>query len=531
MARLSSKKQLEEFSNNLKKLTDNLNDITNNVDDINKGFEDYNYQINDIKDNVISLESELKQFMHQVKTSPIIEKAKEEISKSKEELNKKYYKHDLIRKRFIEIINNIDNKELLLSNNEKANFNIPNFYLSYMLLYIDGIIKNNNKTYDKYLKEAAKINKEKTYLILMLINIKLNNEKEAIKYLNDYLNLIDPRSTNITIVKIIEYFKDNNLFLNKIFSKLDIWQEELYNDDNISNIILDNWFNILNSVNDNNENYSYTYQYVTNCYELIDNLNISNFYTSSYNKINDFIKNSNNNNKDILNDLIYSYDGNELEIRENIMKNEFIIKNSGINKEIKRINNKDIFTIFLICLRSNKYSKKTKEILLLYSKKYIEELFDNYPLKNNDDIDIIIEDWKSTTKDGSNENELINDITEYIKKPYINEINGIKIINFKTIYSFIFIIIGIIFAFIFSTIGISMIIVGIIMLVYFVFEITNNQNNIKKECDDKIYNYKNELYNLLAEIVDIKIDINKNINNKNKLTNYLNNLSKEVSNE
>ena len=73
----------------------------------------------------------------------------------------------------------------------------------------------------------------------------------------------------------------------------------------------------------------------------------------------------------------------------------------------------------------------------------------------------------------------------------------------------------------YSIIGISMIIVGIATLIFFIYSM-----NLQKKNNINLYNgtlsqYKDELYNLLSEIVDIKLEINNNLNNKELLIELL----------
>ena len=524
MLRFGSKKELETVSNNLKKLTDDLSNITNNVDDINNQFNGYNNRINDIKDNVVSLENELKSFMNEVKITPVIENAKKQIIKDKEELNKKYKRHDLIREKLIKMINNPKDKELLLTNDELVNYNIPNFYLSFVLTSINNYLKNN-KDINETIKNALSLNYEDTSLILMILYLNLNNNSEALKWLNNYLNKINPKSTDTTIVKLLDYFKDNKEFLKPIINKLNGWKADINNDNELNSIILNNWYNSFN-IDTNIDDYHYIYDYCNDYENLIYDLNNSKIYTKAYEQINNFIKNVPEINIDLLDSIVNSYYERELELRDNILKNELIIKNNGISKEIKHIKNKDIFSIFLICLNSNKYTKKTKEIMLKYSITYINELLNEHKVDNKQII-ININNWENSTVDGSNERELINSITEYLNKPYLEEIKNTNYVNFKTIYSVSFILIGFIVSLFSSTIGYSMIGIGLLSIIYFIYDVNNYKKNLTILFNNTLNDVKQELYNLIAEIVDIKLIIDNNLNNKAKLENYLNSLKEE----
>ena len=521
-----TKKELERFSNNLQKLSDSLDDITNNVDDINNQFEGYNNQINDIKDNVKTLENELKEFMHEVKITPIIEKAKNDIIKDKEELNKKYSKHNKIRERLINLVNNPNNKEYLLTNDEINDLIIEDYYLSYILLYVNDLF-NNKKTANKRIDFALKLDKEKTSLLLILINIKLNNNNDALAWLNYYLDLINPLSTNDYIVKLIKYIKDDKELINKVYDKINGWLTIIDKDEDTMNEINNNLSSYINIRKINDEDYPYLYNYVNEFDDVLDELYISNIYSDFYIKINDSI-NLKDNSYDLFNDLVYTGLTYENKLKMNIIENEYIINNNGKSKKFTQIENKNIISIFLLSLSSKKYDKSTKEILLYYLKNYLLKHLNNYEEAiNTDEINIRLSNWNGKTSNGSNEAELINNLNESIKKHYNDENEKLTIINFKTIYSFAFIFIGIILSIFFTVIGICMVIVGTLMAIYFVY-LTYSQKKTNEElCNQDIIELDDELYNTLAEIVDIKLEIFNNLNNKKLLLDYINNINLE----
>ena len=72
-----------------------------------------------------------------------------------------------------------------------------------------------------------------------------------------------------------------------------------------------------------------------------------------------------------------------------------------------------------------------------------------------------------------------------------------------------------------------MVIVGTLMAIYFVY-LTYSQKKTNEElCNQDIIELDDELYNTLAEIVDIKLEIFNNLNNKKLLLDYINNINLE----
>ncbi len=533
MARLNTKKELEKFSNNLKQLSANLNDITTNVDDINNQFDNYGEQISGIKDDVKSLESELKQFMQEVKISPLIERAKRQIDLDKEELEKNYSKHNTIREKLLTIIDHINNDRIddnyLLTNEELSNLNIPDFYLSYVLLSINSWINDNKKSANKSIKQAIKLDKEKTSLLLTLFNYYVNRESAFSKWLNYYLDNIDITSTNDNIVKLINHLIGDEDAIKIIAKKI----EKLLKNDNNDTVkndlfkYLDNNFRL----EDKKEEFPFLRAYCEKCTELIEEMNYSKKYESIYNKFSNWIKNSNND-YDFIYGLIYSYDGRERELKNDILKNEYIIKNNGKSRNIVPMQNKHILYVFLTSLNNKKICRKTKEILLEFLKpyflEYIDQMDNNY---ENDEIKIQMGDWIGFTKNGSNENELADEIDDFLRNPVKEEIEKIKFFNYKSIYSLSFSLVGVIVSLFNSILGIPMILMGLVMTGIILYGQKNIKADKMLQTDVKIDTYVYELYNLLAEITDIKITINRNYNYKEIVLNYFYDLGEGEKNE
>ncbi len=510
-------KDIQSFSNNLKKLNESIDNITDNVDDINNQFEGYNDEINAIKDNVKSLENELKNFISDAKISPIINEAKQEIEATEIELDKKYHAYNVIRDKYLEIINGINNNEidrsLILSEKDLANITISNYYLSYVLMAVVSWLNNNKKQCNKHIKQALDLDKEKTAIALLTLYTKINKTDVALKWLKYYLDLIDPKLTNKYVVKVLQLIQDNNVLLNEFKSWINKYSQKIDEDD--YNNVMDEWVSFL-GLNKNyiNESYNFVLEYCE-AERLIDELNDSYAYSNAYNKILGLL---NETDYDISKDLVCIPEESEKVLLDNISKNKAIIKNNGKKIEKKPSKNDNIYIILLNSLYSKKYNIKTKELILFLSKKYILNLLGNI---NTNELTLQIGNWKGTTKDGSNEKQLLNEITNYVKGPFDKDISDAKYLNYKTIYSLAFVIIGIGALIFNTTLGIAMILVGAAMTVYFMNYTTAVKKDYKKLYEETLDTYIIELYNTIAEIVDINIIINRNNSNKDKLIDYI----------
>ena len=512
-------KDIQSFSNDLKKLNESIDNITDNVDDINNQFEGYSDEISAIKDNVRTLENELKNFISDVKVSPIISEAKQQIEACEIELDKKYHKYNVVRDKYLEIINGIkDNeidKSLILSGDGLMSINIPNYYLSYVLMAVISWINNNKKQCNKYIKQALDIDKEKTAIALLTLYTRINKTDIALKWLKYYLDTIDPKSTNKYFVKVLQLIQNDDKLINELKSWLKKYSQDLDEDD--YNKVMEEWISFL-GLNKNyiNDSYNFILEYCDS-EKILNELNDSYAYSNAYTKILSLLKDTD---YDVCKDLVYIPEENEKVLLDNISKNKLIIKNNGKKTE-KKTKNDNVFIIMLNSLYSKKYNKRTKELILSISKKYILNLLGD--IKTNELI-IQIGNWKGSTKDGSNEKQLLNEITNYVKEPFDKDIEDARYINYKTIYSIVFVLIGIAVLIFSTTLGVTMILVGAGMTVYFLNYTTSMKNDYRKLYEETLDTYIIELNNTLAEIVDVNIVINRNSSNRDKLINYIKNI-------
>ena len=107
-----------------------------------------------------------------------------------------------------------------------------------------------------------------------------------------------------------------------------------------------------------------------------------------------------------------------------------------------------------------------------------EEAFSNNGEPVDTEVEIKINEWTGITKDGSNEKELQDSLTDYVKKPFEIDSQEQQYVSPKTIYCGIFVVIGFILSFIKLYIGLIVILVGGGMLMYFLLEISKNGSKL-----------------------------------------------------
>lgn len=538
------KKDTSSLESDLNTLTENMKIIASSVDDINVQVDDFKEQFDEVRSNIDSIEKQIKDFMIEVRGNNYVSNARIELDNAEESLNNNYGQYDIIRNKVNEIVNTLERgyieKKKLLTQSEQSRLSNSEYYLTHSLIAICAWLKNEKKLAHKALNKAISLDDNKTSLLFSMLYLKLNRKEAAIKWLKRYLNNQDATNMNSDILGVInllssEMYDDD--VSKTLYEHVNNWVNKAIND-KVSEDAVNKWENFFrNSIDTINEDeYSFSKMYVKSYSKLMKKLELCYSYNNVYAKFLELLNNlDNDNNEDkIFHNLIYDYDSKELELRRNILKNKLIIECNG---NLEEAENKYKMYDNFISTNDNFYTELNDVIvnrkdLSLNTKKLAISLCKNDIIKgyervfNNDDIldeefEIKINEWTGTTKDGSNEKELQDSLTDYVKKPFAEESQNQQYYSPKTIYCGIFIVIGIILTFIKFYIGLSVVVVGGVMLMFFLFNISRNREDIIKDYKDTLNKYIFELNNVLAEIVDMKYICKKNLKYKNQFIEYI----------
>lgn len=548
-----SKQDFDYIENSLKILSDNMSSVATDVVDINGQISGFQKQVENIQDNVKSLEEEIREFMFEIKGSSVVSNAQNEVLISESKLNKKFGHYDAVRRKISGVLGSIDinsiKKSTLITQSEESVLNTPNYYLSYALVALCSWFRNDKKTAYKAINQAIKLNDSKTSLLFCLIHLRLNRDKTALKWLKRYLSTQDPRQMDSEIINVLDALVNNayNMKMtDEILNHIDLWSKQISSDESLNRAQIDRWSNIFKSsveeISDNE--YPYIANY-TNRFEKIKIL-LANSYTY-YNVYNDFLDimedvndSSSKSIDNLLNDLLFSYESSEISLRKEILKNKLIIQHKGdIDKANKAftdsqtsLNGKNDFKTELtnVILERRDVSSETKKLAVSYSKNIIKTAFFESLSDSKNEIDNItikINEWSGTTKDGINERELQESLTQYVKHPFESEMTKLKYLNAKTIYCALFAIIGIIALFFDVIIGVAIIIVSLIASFLFMKETVNTKEDLIKNYNETLEKYLFELNNVIAEIVDANYIIKNNNKDKESFIRFIDSFNKE----
>lgn len=437
---------------------------------------DLNDKVNSIKNNILALQKELDQI----------------INSDSNNIDRDYD----IKTHIIKLASKIDNgtisEEDILNQKTLSKLNIPDSYLYHSLLAFNYYFKDK-KHYNKSIKKALELNNKDTIILFNILSVKIDNEEFASEWLNKLLELITYKNLDTKVIKTLSYIyqsSDKNKrnvisnYLKKIL------------DSKIETKLWDNYIITRKPLFDNDE-YPYIVNYVKNMNYLKTILENSHAYYDLYYDLYNAVYYYN---FDIYDDmLIYSF---------NKIESEY----------------SSLFEIIF----SQDISSDIKEEIINISKNIILSVIDKEIVVDNDDeITININEWIGVTINGDNENILTKSISQYVMTPYNEDIASIKLFNIKSIYSLVFTIIGIIVVIINSLIGGTIIAVGLLFNIYFLYGSYYNKKNIMNQAKEIKNKYLFELYNIIAEIVDIRFLVEDKLKDKELLLDFINSYERE----
>ena len=541
---------------NLDALERNLNYLANNVDNVEVRVEDVNEKVKKVNKEVATINANIKELINEIRETTIISNAKQSISLLQDEINKKYGHYDKIRRKINGLFQAIEvgtiDKNTIRELKEKALVDTPDYWLSSAFVAICSWLNNNEKEAHSALMDAIKKDDEKTSLLFSLINLKFDRYDSSFLWLKRYLDMQDASHIESKIVPLLDTLtngildiKEREYFLNKIST----WTNDLNATSNYKNIQVNRWIDFLLyllNVKDYDE-YYYVKNY-TNKYDDINRLttiNIAqrNIYTYLNNLINEkeeiSLDKQSQINK-IINLLINNYESDELDLRKDIAQNKLIVEENGNTTKAKdkfRMSefayqkNTDFYSLLSnIVLESDelKPSINTKKLSISLLKDLIINSYNQLNNNNleNISIGIKINNFTSSTIDGSNEKQLLQDLYKHIDTENYLEIESVKLFDLKMLFTSLF---GLIFSVVLFImqhlfLGVCVLLVTIAIILYSLF--TNYK--VKKSKIEKREERKKEektiLLNTLAEIVDFRFIYKDGLLMKNKIITLLKSL-------
>ncbi len=544
---------LDIVERSLQDLASNLGGVNQHVGEVTNHLYDVEANVKSVTNNVKSLEEEIKSFMLEIRESSVVSNARQTILMDQAEIDKKYGHYDEIRRRVSGILQSADiravGKNTLLDVSENTIINAPNYWLAPALVAICAWYLDDKNLAYRAIDEAMKRDDEKTSLLFSLIHLRAGRIDTSIKWLDRYLSMQNPNKMEPKIITVIDAITNGSFgvdAINLFLEKLNLWKEELAAVPETKEEQIVRWNKYFDDFKEDvpDSCFPYLLQYGSDVDKIKDISSISLAKQRIYNRLNEIFNAPNTNNNDVdslVNDLVFNYENEELDLKRDIAKNKLIIEENGnTSKALERFKDNryslDRYNSFYghltnvsLDFKNIVCSGNTRKFAISYSKDFIKEGYRRYLKVDSFDrlpeIKITIGEWIGTTKIGDNEKELVDSLTSFLQNKHHNEIYGEKFFNIKMLISIIIGIVSLIFLFKYP-----IILLFILLLIagfngFEVYKIYQNRQSKINYLNNLIKQNKSILENTLAEVVDYYSVYKKSIDYDNMFNTFINNLN------
>ena len=557
--RLISRANLSHIETNLAAISQRMHHISSVVSSIDNKVDNVDNKIDNFYSEFTDLRNEFDEFVSESKRIAALADAKQSIVILKQEIEENFGYYDDVRRHTVGILNANDvgivRKETMSNATEELMMKAPRYWLAPALIALSAWIADDRELAEKALKEAIRRDDEKTSLLFCLISRRANKFNGALTWLDRYFSMQDPSKMERRIVVVLDAFA-SGLFgpdANGLCSeKISLWIEDLSNKSGFIENQRDQWSKALldKIVFINDEEFPLISKYSPTWQKLKEVLTWANtheyVYNYFYNIFNAEVKNVTMISEkidEILDNLVNNYDNEELPKRALLRKNELIVEENGnvgranirYDAEFQSYEEYSDFSEHLTNIalfpESSGALIATQKLAVSLSKDWIIDAYSDLTTKSRAevpiDIEINIDDWKGVTRDGSNEEELVQSINNHIAEKKANALSKIKWIGNAIVTG----IIGLICTFVLLSWfnNILFIIPGLGVTIYLIYKAKMDYKkkieSTNKKFDDYSESCLKHLRGILAEIVDYRMMYAEKDKNYSKVVDFLGSIS------
>ena len=548
---------LSGLQNSLLDVADSMGAVANTVSNVTNYVSLVDSKVGNVSQEVKSLNEKMDDFMMKMEGTSAVTNAKQSLMLDNQELDKKFRYYEIVRKQTTGTLQAVDlhtiRPESLNKMAEDIVLKTPNYWLGRAYIALVSWINNNKELAERTLNDALRLDDENTSLLFFLVHMRLNRVNSALIWFSRYLSMQDPKGMDLKIVNVLNsmisgiYGLDAkklllayiNKWRNELDSKAGVKEDniEIYNNfiaHKKEDIIVDSSLfpNLSTSpswtiINENLKNANLSH-------ELLGYF--SDIFTQRENAIPKRIEQIDY----MLEDLVTNYDKDEFLIRKDILKNKIIIEENGnltkaykrVDDEMKNMDGVKNFYQYLtdISLYPHKFDclLTTRKFAIALNKEAIlEALKKQQEIKKDINIKIKIVDWEGITTDGSNDKALRQSLFSYIDNTFHNEVYKYRYLTTKVIIGIIVILLGLVGGFLLSPLIYIGSLVGMAICLFDCKNVYDTRLSQKKKINE-VKKYSNIiLNNYIAEVIDLRRELDKGIEDSKQLLAFIDSLSIE----
>lgn len=317
---------------------------------------------------------------------------------------------------------------------EEIMIKAPGYWLAPALTALAAWVRNDKSTNEKALKEALKRDDYKTTLFFMLVMRRLARNQASLKWLERYFMHQNPHNLDREFIIILEavttgIFPPASRQL--MMTNIKNWLDQLTQGDNHINEQKSKWIKFFEAMGPLPDGkYPLLEKFSTNWNALENSLKeakthdiLNSYFKDIISSSADFSKSVKVQLDEILSLLVTNFDDEELPLQEQVRFNQLIIQMGGdkaaaqaVMDAEKRVFDEQVDFLQLLTNASfnpelSGATKVTQALAVSISQPWIVEAYDTFTAQSRNSIpqtiELAIDDFKTATKDGSDENELV----------------------------------------------------------------------------------------------------------------------------
>jgi hypothetical protein len=476
----------------------------------------------------------------------------------KQDLQIKFGYYAEVRRMATGILQGVDtgviSEDTLRFTTEEVMIKAPGYWLAPALVSLSAWIRNDKITTEKALKEALKRDDYKTTLFFMMVMRRLTRNDASLKWLERYFMHQNPHNLDREFIIILEAVS-TGVFppASKQLMMINVknWIDQLTQGDNFIDKQKSQWIKFFEALGPLPEGkYPLLEKFSTNWNSLENSLKearthdiLNTHFKNIISSSSDFSKGIKVQLDEILSLLVTNFDDEELPLQEQVRLNQLIIQMDGDKAAAQAIMDaeKHIFdekVDFLQLLTNASFNpelsgatKVTQALAVSISQPWILEAYDTFTAQCRNRIpqyvELSIDDFKTSTKDGSEENELLKEQETYYDKVLETELSKIS-------FPYAAIIIGILICFLgfwaFSVHAILGFIgsgIGAVVIWSSISGYKKSKDKILETVEERKRKAKEVLRGCIAETVDYRIEHSTEDNNAEEVRNLISSITPE----
>ena len=550
---------LSYIEGSLSNLNSNLAVVNDNIAAIDGVVTELDQKQDAMARELIKLALAFDDYVGEYRRKTELQLAETQIIKIRQELEEKFGYYAEIRRMATGILQGVDNRlvtnETLQYATEEVTIKAPGYWLAPTLLCVAAWLRDDKDTAVRAVKESIRRDDYKTSLFFTLLSRRINRTEAVLKWVERYFMHQNPHDLDREFIIILESVS-TGVFppaSKEIMVKhVKDWVEELSKTDDFINVQKDNWIDFFKSKKDSEDQKQYPIltQFATNWLMLEACLQFAKANKTIIIHFNKIVSSGSGIGASLvkqldalLNNLVTNFDDEELPLRKKERECELVIEKKGdrdaalaiMATEEKIFSEKVDFLQMLTNAAFNPEksgaSAATQALALSISQPWVLEGYNTFIAQYRSDIpgtvDIDIDGWVESSKDGSEEKDLLYKQNVYYENLKDELIANAKFPLSKIVFPSLLILIGLLG-------GLKeeyWMLFAIAAGGYWIYTVWKKNEDYKKSIDAQVEERKQNaaavLRGLLIEVVEYRSELMLEDNESEKVLSFLNNINSE----